>query len=174
MSITHETLIGDSEERDGKKYIFLTLNRRERKEKPGIDNQIPNIKRVFSNLAGEKTCTWCRQLEIWTVKIVFDRDYFWTPRHFRKIAGEKTHYIENKRVTYRIVVAYERSQCWIGVLVMVLLHNILEEPLIWWIIIHCILIIIIEQEHECVQGKYCIDTEHYSETSCCMNGWGKL
>ena len=108
------------------------------------------------------------------MKIVFDRDHFWTPRHFRKIAGEKTHYIENKTVTNRIVVAYERSQCWIGVLVMVLLHNILEEPLIWGIIIHCILIIIIVQEHECVQVKYCIDTEHYSETSCCMNGWGKL
>ena len=42
MSITHETLIGDSEERDGKKYIFLTLNRRERKKKPW--HRQPNTK----------------------------------------------------------------------------------------------------------------------------------
>ena len=106
---------------------------------------------------------------MWQIDVLV---YFWNPRRFRKI--EKTHYTETKRVTYRIVVVYERSQCWIGVLVMVVLHNMLEEPLIWWIIVHCVLIIIIVQEHECVQVKYSIHTVHHSETSGCMNGWGKL
>ena len=108
------------------------------------------------------------------MKFVFDRDHFWNPRCFGKIAGEKTHYIETKRVTYRIVVAYERSQRWIAVLVMVMLH-MLEELLIWsqWMSFKYCLVIIV-QEHEGVQVKYSIHTVHHSETSCCMNGWGKL
>ena len=157
---------------DGKKYIFLTL--RECKEKPW--HRQPNTKhqKSLQQLSRREDMHMVQAARnINSENCIWQRP-FWTPRCFRKIAGEKTHYIANKGVTYRIVVAYEKSQHWKGVLITVVLHNMLEELLIWWIIVHCILIIIIVQEHECVQVKYSIHTEHHSETSCCMNGWGEL
>ena len=78
---------------------FVTLNRRERKEKPW--HRQPNTKHqaTLQQISRREDIHMVQAAINRNSEIVFDRDHFWTPRRFRKIAGEKTHYIETKRVT---------------------------------------------------------------------------
>ena len=153
-----EILVGDSRERDGRKYI-LTLKQNGRQRK--ILTQTTKHQtsgRVFRRLAGESFYL-IRQKWLISELLEVSKSSLREDTIHRKQGGYFSYFC--------CVVVWENVTAdWIVLRWLIVLHNCLEESLIWSFIIHmctsCTMsfkycLILLVQEHEHVWLKYSIN-----------------